>query len=100
MASTITFSIPHNLTAEAARLKLMSAAEKKLAGGGEKPLVSYHCEGNNVIFKAEVFGLSVNGNALFEDKNIAVTAEIPFILTPEQAESMIRAEIGNLLAET
>jgi hypothetical protein len=97
VAKKLSFSIDHALSAKDARARFEAEARRRLA---EQPglAVSYSWEGDDLVFEASSPVGKVRGRAVFLDKRIDISGEIPFFAPEKLAIGIVREEMGKILS--
>ena len=96
MAKKLSFSVDHTLSASEARTRFEAEAKRRLS---EQPglAVSYAWEGEELVFEASSPLGKVKGRAVFMDKRIDISGEIPFFAPAEMAKEIVKKEMGKIL---
>jgi len=96
MPKKIAFSIDHALSASDARLRFEAEARRRLA---EQPglAVTYSWEGDEMAFEASSPLGKVKGRAVFLDKKIEISGEIPFFAPEKLAMEIVKKEMAKIL---
>jgi len=96
MPKKISFSVDHTLSASDARLRFEAEARRRLA---QQPglAVSYAWEGDEMVFEASSPLGKVKGRAVFLDKKIEISGEIPLFAPAGMAEELVKKEMAKIL---
>jgi putative polyhydroxyalkanoate system protein len=80
MAKTLTVSIPHNVTREEAKRRVIAGVASHKAKFAKMAQVEDKWTGDTMDFKATAMGQSLTGRAEVTDSSVVINVDLPFML--------------------